>query len=39
MNIKNTKIIIKDDKNNFADSAKLFDKLDVGLVLIKDNMI
>jgi hypothetical protein len=39
MNLKDTKEKIKNSKNNLEEFAKLFEKLDVGLVLIKNNMI
>lgn len=39
MKMKDTKVMIKNDQNNLAEFAKIFEKLDVGLVLIKNNMI
>jgi hypothetical protein len=39
MKMKDKKVTIKNDKSNLAEFAKIFEKLDVGLVLIKNNMI
>jgi hypothetical protein len=39
MKMKDTKLMMKNDKNNLAEQARIFEKLDVGLVLIKNNII